>query len=58
MKRSLRERRVKALELAKQSQFKFSRAHRLGSLTEEEWQRRKDAEISHLEELINGRKTS
>lgn len=58
MKRSLQERRAKALELLKESQYKFSRAFRNGSLTEEEWNARKKAEITHLEELVHGRKTS
>ena len=56
MKRSKHERRVNALEIVKARTFEQSRAHRKGSSTREEWQIRKDAEISHLEELINGRK--
>jgi len=58
MKRSERERRVDALARIKASTFEQSRAHRKGSSTREEWQIRKDAEISHLEDLINGRKSS
>jgi hypothetical protein len=58
MKRTEQERRVEALERLKASTFENSRAKRTGSLTREEWQTNKDAEIRHLEELINGRKTS
>ena len=56
MKRSVTERRVDALAQLKTSTFEQSRAKRIGSATHEEWQLRKDAEISHLEDLINGRK--
>ena len=56
MKRSLLERRVDALARLKASAFENSRAHRKDSSTKEEWQARKDTEISHLEDLIDGRK--
>jgi len=58
MKRSVTERRVAALERLKNSAFETSRAKRRGSLTNEEWQDRKDANISHLEDLIHGRKAN
>jgi len=57
MKQSKEERRVAALERLKASIFDKSRAHRIGSLTREEWQVRKDADISHLEEYNRGRKS-
>jgi hypothetical protein len=57
MKRSVTERRVDALARIKASVFEYSRAKRIGSATKEEWQARKDAEISHLEDLIDGRKS-
>lgn len=58
MKRSITERRAKALELLKNSSFDQSRAKRTGSLTREEWQARKDAEIARLEVLLHVRQTS
>jgi len=58
MKRSITERRAKALELLKNSSFDQSRAKRTGSLTREEWQARKDADIAHLEVLLHVRQTS
>ena len=57
MKRSLLERRVDALDRLHLTQFSNSKAKRVGILTEEEWQARKDAEIRHLEDKINGRHT-
>lgn len=56
MKRSMQERREKALELLKSSTFESSRAKRTGSQTREEWQAAKDAEISRLEVLLGVRK--
>ena len=58
MKRSKQERRAEALARLKASMYEKSRAKRTGSLTREEWQDRKDAEISHLEEPNHVRKTS
>jgi len=58
MKRTERERRVDALAVVKARTFEESRAKRLGSLTREEWQAKTDAEIAHLEDLIDGRKAS
>lgn len=58
MKRSITERRAKALELLKNSSFDQSRAKRTGSLTREEWQARKDADIARLEVLLHVRQTS
>jgi len=56
MKRSEQERREEALERLKASTFENSRANRTGSATKEEWQTRKDADISHLEEQLYGQK--
>lgn len=56
--RAKNERRMDALERLKASTFEQSRAYRLGSLTHEEWQTRKNCEIGHLEDRINGRKSS
>lgn len=58
MKRSIEERREKALELLKASTFDNSRAKRTGSQTREEWEAAKNAEIRHLEELLYGRRPS
>ncbi len=55
MKRSKADRRVEALARLRASTFERSRASRLGTLTLEEWNARKHANISHLEERINGR---
>ena len=58
MKRSVEERRADALERLKSNTFEESRAKRKGSLTNEEWQARKNTHIAHLEELLHVRKTS
>jgi len=58
MKRSQAERRAEALERVKASTFDNSRAKRTGSLTREEWNARKEADIRRLEDLNHGRKTS
>ena len=58
MKRSQQERRAEALERVKASTFDNSRAKRTGSLTREEWNARKEADIRRLEDLNHGRKTS
>ncbi len=58
MKRSLQDRRASALAQLKASKFENSRANRKGTQTREEWQANKDARISHLEDLLHGRKSS
>lgn len=52
MKRSHKDRQVEALARLRASRFENSRACRKGTKTREEWQASKDAQISHLEELI------
>jgi hypothetical protein len=60
MKRSKADRRVEALARLKASTFENSRASRrvAGVSTKEEWLKQRDAEIHHLEERINGKRTS
>lgn len=55
MKRSRSDRRVEALARLKAKTFENSRAARLGSITKEEWESRKTAEIARLEDRVNGR---
>lgn len=55
MKRSKYERRVDALQRLHLTKFSDSKAKRVETLTEEEWNTRKDADIAHLEDLIHGR---
>lgn len=56
MKRSKTERRAEALERLRASSYDNSRAKRLGTQTNEEWQQSKEARISHLEAQIHGYK--
>jgi hypothetical protein len=56
MKSSTLERQVDALDRLYLTRYEHSKAKRIGSLTHEEWQARKDVDIAHLEDLINGRK--
>jgi hypothetical protein len=58
MKRSREDRRADALDRLRASKFENSRAKRNSTQTREEWQAAKEDRIRHLEELINGRKTS
>ena len=60
MKRSKAERRVEALARLKASTFKESRASRrvAGVSTKEEWEASKAADIAHLEDRVNGKRTS
>jgi hypothetical protein len=51
MKRSRADRRADALARLRASTFENSRAKRKGTATREEWEARKEAEISHLEEM-------
>jgi hypothetical protein len=55
-KRTKHSRRMDALAQQRDSIYANSKAKRLGTATHEEWQTRKEAKMSHLEELINGRK--
>jgi hypothetical protein len=51
MKRTKDNRRVDALARLKQSTWENAKARRRGTMTREEWQARKDADIRHLEAM-------